>query len=77
MNVIALSAVLHDDKHKSRTYHHVQIWVFHDHIRVSGYYRSALYPLFRVETLQAAFDCAVKVKRKHKDISLRGPAVAV
>lgn len=76
MSVVTLSpAVLHDAKHKSRTYHNVQIWVFADHFKVTGYYRSTLYPLFRLATLADAFEMAVKVKRKRLEITLRGPGV--
>lgn len=76
MTLVHLSqTALDDKKHRSRTYNHVQIWIFDDHIRVSGYYRAGLYPLYRVYDLTEAVDLARKVKRKHEDISLRGPGV--
>ena len=78
MNVINLSpTILHDAKHKSRIYHHVQIWLFPDKVTVRGYYRGTLYPLFQVQTLVEGFECARRVQRKHPDISLRGPGVSL
>ncbi len=70
------TTVLHDENHRNRTYHHLQIWLYADKVMVRGYYRGALYPLFRVATLTDAVELARKVNRKHQDLTLRGPGVA-